>query len=336
MTAMSADRPNGRRTETAGAKAPAVSLDVIVVDDDDQIRELMETAVLSYGHRCRAAVDGVEALALFAQRPADVVVSDWDMPRMNGADLCRQLRGRGDDGYVYFILLTAFNDAAHLLEGMNAGADDYLRKPVELHEVEARLVSAARVVDLHRRLELRTANLRVDSTRNYATSRTDALTGVGNRMLLDEEIANLLVRARRYGATCSLALCDLDHFKAYNDRFGHVAGDEALRAVAHAMRVNLRSADALFRYGGEEFVVLLFEQPLPDAERAMDRMREEVARLALPAAAGGCVTLSIGLTELDVARDLTASAWIARADAALYEAKSCGRNRVMSSMPPRA
>jgi two-component system chemotaxis response regulator CheY len=233
------------------------------------------------------------------------------------------------------MLLTAFADRAHLLEGMAAGADDYQRKPVDLHELRARLESAARVVGLHRRLELRAEALLVDSARNYTTSRTDALTGVGNRMHLDEEIATLLVRAQRYGGTCSLALCDLDFFKAYNDRFGHVAGDNALRAVAEAMRGNLRSADALFRYGGEEFVVLLFQQSLIDAERAMDRMRAQISELGIPAACGGCVTLSIGVAELDVIRDRSAEAWIARADVALYEAKSRGRNRVISSRPPR-
>src|SRR5688572_6963264 len=190
------------------------------------------------------------------------------------------------------MLLTGFGDRDHVLAGMAAGADDYQRKPVDVHELKARLVSAARVVELHRRLERRAETLRVDSTRLYAASRTDALTGVGNRLHLDDEIATLLARAQRYGATCSLALCDLDFFKAYNDRFGHVAGDSALRAVAEAMRNNVRAADALFRYGGEEFVVLLGEQALFEAERAMDRVRAEVARLAIPAAGGGFVTLS--------------------------------------------
>jgi two-component system chemotaxis response regulator CheY len=316
--------------------ASACSLDVLVADDDEDARALLECAVLSCGHRCRLAVDGLDALRLLAERPADVVVSDWDMPMMNGAELCRNVRSGGDDAaYTYFMLVTAFGDSAHLLEGMAAGADDYQRKPVNLPDLRARLITAARVVKLHRTLAHRTAKLRVDSKLNFAAARTDALTGVGNRLRLDEEIATLLTRARRYGATCSLALCDVDFFKAYNDRFGHVAGDEALRAVAETMRTNLRAADALFRYGGDEFVVLLFQQPLFEAERAMDRTRAEVARLAIPAATAGHVTLSVGLAELEVASDRCAGSWIARADAALYEAKSRGRHRVMSSTPPR-
>lgn len=313
-----------------------VPLDVLVVDDDKDCRDLIAIAVVSKGHHCRVAVDGNEALRFLAERRADLVISDWDMPVMNGAELCRRVRSGGDDvPYTYFIIMTAFDDREHLLAGMAAGADDYQRKPVSHDELEARLLTAGRVVELHRRLATRTAELRSDSTRNFAASRTDALTGVSNRMRLDEEIETLIARASRYGHPCSLALCDIDFFKSYNDQFGHVAGDEALRSVANGMRANLRSSDALFRYGGEEFVVLLVEQPLAEAERAMERMRGQIEDLGIPSASGGPLTLSVGVAELDIARDGTGEAWLARADAALYEAKSRGRNRVVSTKPPR-
>lgn len=321
--------------EKAGKRLVSTPLDVLVVDDDENSRELIAIAVHSFGHHCRVAVDGDEALRLLAERPADLVISDWDMPRMSGAELCRRIRSTGDeDAYTYFIIMTAFDDREHLLAGMAAGADDYQRKPVSFDELEARLLSAWRVVDLHRRLASRTATLRDDSTRNYLASRTDALTGVGNRMRLDEEISSLLSRAQRYGHRCSLAICDLDLFKSYNDRFGHVAGDEALRRVADGMRTNLRSADALFRYGGEEFVILLVEQPLADAELAMERMRAQIEALDIPAATGGPLTLSVGVAEIDPRRDKTPDEWIARADRALYAAKAGGRNRVVSTLPP--
>jgi len=321
--------------EKPGRRLLTEPLDVLVVDDDESSRELIAIAVHSFGHHYRVAVDGNEALRLLAEKPADLVISDWDMPGMNGAELCRRVREDGDEAaYTYFIIMTAFNDRAHLLAGMSAGADDYQRKPVSFDELEARLLSAGRVVELHRRLASRTASLRDDSTRNYLASRTDALTGVGNRMRLDEEIATLLSRAQRYGHKCSLAICDLDFFKSYNDHFGHVAGDDALRRVAEGMRGNLRSADALFRYGGEEFVILLVEQPLADAERAMERMRAQIEALNIPAADGGPLTLSVGVAEIDPASDHTGEQWIARADRALYAAKAGGRNRVVSTLPP--
>ena len=319
-----------------GTPRASSPLAVIVVDDDRDSRDLIAIAVHSFGYNCRVAIDGNDAMRLLAESPADVVISDWDMPGMSGAELCQRVRSVGDDApYTYFIIMTAFDDREHLLGGMAAGADDYQCKPLRFAELEARLLSAGRVVDLHRRLAARTAELRDDNTRNYLASRTDALTGVGNRMRLDEEVATVLSRANRYGHTCSLAICDLDLFKSFNDHFGHVAGDMALRSVAQGMRSNMRSADAVFRYGGEEFVILLIEQPLADAERAMERLRGEIERLAIPSANGGPLTISVGVAEIDTANDRTAEQWIARADQALYEAKSRGRNRVMSMMPPK-
>ena len=309
-------------------------LEVLVVDDEASSRDGLVRAVLSFGHACRAARSGMEALRLASEKRPDVIISDWMMPEMNGAELCRRIRSSGDEApYVYFILLSAFWDREHLLSGMAAGADDYQRKPVDVDELEARLVSATRVVNLHRRLAARTEELRHDKTRFYTDSRTDALTGTGNRLRLDEELATLLARAQRYGHRASLAMCDLDYFKAYNDRFGHVAGDLALRRVADGMRATLRSADALYRYGGEEFVVLLVEQSLADAELAMNRMRVGVERLAIPSPrTGNVLTISVGVAELDPVLDKTPADWLERADLALYDAKKA-RNKVVSTHP---
>jgi two-component system, cell cycle response regulator len=284
--------------------------------------------VRALGHVCREASDGLEALGLLAQRYADVVISDWDMPRLNGAELCRLTRRADDDApYTYFILMTAFDDREHLLTGMEAGADDYQQKPVDLDELEARLVSAARVVKLHKRLADRTTTLRHDSKRFYVASRTDGLTLVGNRLAFDEELDRLLARSDRYGQNISLAICDVDEFKRFNDTLGHLAGDEALCRVANAIKTTLRAGDSVYRYGGEEFVVILPAQHLDEAARALERVRAAIEALAIPAPNDGVLTISAGVAELTGKRDAK-SALLGRADAALYAAKAAGRNRV--------
>ena len=262
-------------------------------------------------------------------RRADVVISDWELPGMTGADLCKRLRNVEDGSYTYFVLMTGFHDRDHLLAAMAAGADDYQKKPIDLDELEARLVSATRVVALHRRLAEREHLLRRDSSQLWHVSRTDPLTGVGNRLLMEEALGAAWARARRYGHRYSVVIIDVDHFKGYNDGYGHLAGDEALRTVVHALRGAIRASDGIFRYGGEEFLVLLPEQSLADATSAAQRMRASVEACALRRPEKGRVlTVSGGVAELDPASDRSFEDVIARADAALYLAKESGRNRV--------
>jgi two-component system chemotaxis response regulator CheY len=211
---------------------------------------------------------------------------------------------------------------------MEAGADDYQAKPVDLEELEARLASAARVVGLYRRLAERNRELRRDSQSSFRQARIDTLTGIGNRLRMIEDVEIAWARAKRYGQKYSVGICDVDWFKGYNDSFGHQAGDEALRRIAYAMRDELRRGDSLYRYGGEEFLVVLAEQTLVDAALVMNRLRCAVEGLGIVAAGGyGVVTISAGVAELR-ATDESSSQWIARADRALYAAKARGRNRV--------
>jgi two-component system chemotaxis response regulator CheY len=303
-------------------------LDVLVADDDPVALAAIASAVRGLGHRCREAADGNAAWSMLEERRADVVISDWQMPAMSGPALCRRTRVATEEApYTYFILVTGFHDREHLLEGMAAGADDFQKKPVDLDELEARLISAGRVVALHRRLAQRTKDLRHDSQTFFAVSRTDPLTGIGNRLRMDEELAAAHSRALRYGHAYSAAICDVDRFKDFNDALGHLAGDEALRRVADAIRAGLRLGDGLYRYGGEEFVVLLPEQSLSEAALVMDRIRASIERLAILAPLG-TLTISGGVAELNCGADLTVDDWLVRADAALYGAKEHGRNRV--------
>jgi two-component system cell cycle response regulator len=303
-------------------------LKVLVVDGDPLSRVGLQEAVQRLGHECRTAKDGLEAWGILQADRAEVVLSDWTLPHMGGVELCRRMRAADGEGtYTYFIFMTGFDDREHFLRGMEAGADDYHTKPVDIEELEARLVSAGRVLSLYRKLADKNLQLRRDSQTSFHAARVDPLTGVANRLRMDEDLEVLWSRAQRYGHPSAAALCDIDEFKRYNDRFGHVAGDEVLRRIAQTVRKGLRQGDALYRFGGEEFLVILPEQSLAEAVRAMDRVRGAIEQLAVPGPSG-LVTISVGVAELDLGLDRTLKDWLRRTDAALYQAKEGGRNRV--------
>jgi diguanylate cyclase (GGDEF)-like protein len=305
---------------------------VLVVDDDEMDRHGLQRAVVLLGHECRSAKDGFEAWQMHQSERADVILSDWLMPRMDGLELCRQVRSTDIEGaYTYFVFMTGLDDKEHFLRGMEAGADDYHTKPVDIDELEARLVSAARVVSLYRRLAEKTLDLRRDSQNSFHLARVDALTGVANRLRMDEDLRVLWSLPDREQRRWCAALCDIDEFKKHNDRYGHVAGDAALRQVAACLHGDLRQTDALYRYGGDEFLVLLPEQSLADAARVMDRLRCNIERLGIRTDGERLVTISVGVAELDVAHDTSVDDWLRRTDVALYSAKLGGRNRVQLS-----
>ena len=310
---------------------PYASLDVLVAEDDKASREALQKAVKVLGHSCRAARDGQEAWEMQQNEPADVILSDWRMPRLDGLELCRRTRAGETDGhYTYFVFLTGYDDRDHLIKGMEAGADDYHGKPIDLDELQARLASAGRVLSLYAKLRANNASLRRESQTSFRLARTDALTEVANRLRMNEDVQAIWTRAKRYGHRYGGALCDIDLFKSYNDRFGHLAGDDVLRQVAQVLKKNLREGDGLYRYGGEEFLMTLPEQSLAEASVAMDRVRLEVEKLGIASATGeGAVTISIGLSSLSPA-DASPEAWLRRVDEALYRAKVAGRNRVIA------
>ncbi len=303
-------------------------LTILVVDDEESARHGLMLALRDLGHRVLVAADGIEALEIYERVPIDVVLADWAMPRMSGVELCRELRTRAR--FVYFMFTTAHGDKAHLLEGMAAGADDYVSKPLDIDELEARLLAAKRVIGVHRALSMRNRALRRDSQRIFLTARVDALTGVRNRLALTEDLATLCSNVHRYvGQRYCAALCDVDHFKNYNDTFGHLEGDAVLRRIASVMTAQLRKGDEVYRFGGEEFFVILPHQTVETAKLAMDRVRRALEEAAIKHAPGmewPVVTISVGISEL--AEDDTAEAWLRRTDDALYRAKRTGRNRV--------
>ena len=230
--------------------------------------------------------------------------------------------------YTYFIFLTALAHKNAILEGMQGGADDYLAKPLDLDELRARLIAAERVTELHHRLAEQAQSLEQPNQKLFEMARTDPLTGLGNRLQMLETLTVLQARAERYNNSYAIAMCDLDRFKGYNDTLGHVAGDSVLRRVADILRQTTRDTDSVYRYGGEELLILLPEQTLASAELAGERIRRAVAGAAIvhPGNAPfGIVTISIGIAAFDQTAGRSFDTVIAEADAALYEAKGTGR-----------
>jgi two-component system chemotaxis response regulator CheY len=301
---------------------------IMVCDDDIGSLLVARATVEALGHECISATDGTEAWKLFQTANPDVLITDLEMPGMDGLELCRRVRG-AQQGYTYVVLLTAHRQPHEVLAGMRAGADDYLGKPLDPVELEARLLSASRVTLLHEEL----AHSRVVLMRQ---ARTDALTGLHNRLSLDVDLQALHRSSVRYRRPYALALCDVDRFKAYNDTYGHPAGDQALRAVAATLVDQLRDCDRIYRYGGEEFLVLLPEQGRVGATVAMERVRERLERAAIEHRGSdplGVLTLSVGVAALDPGSTIDAKQLLAQADVALYGAKAGGRNAVVCGQP---
>jgi two-component system chemotaxis response regulator CheY len=306
-------------------------IDVLVADDDDASLRGVVRAVTALGYRCRGVRDGQEALEEQERDAAAIVLTDWNMPRLDGLELCKALRQQPAPPYV--IVMTAQDGRTRLFEAIRGGADEFLRKPIDLDELEVRLLAAVRLVRAQRQLAELNQSLRRESEHEFRVARTDALTSIANRLRLDEDLERVLAEAHRYGKRYSLAICDVDHFKAFNDRHGHLVGDVALQRIAAALRDGMRTADAVYRYGGEEFVVLLPEQSAAEGAQAMDRVRSLVQGLGIARSSPkDVVTISIGVAELgNEGKD----AWLGRADAALYRAKAEGRNCVRIAQEPR-
>jgi diguanylate cyclase (GGDEF)-like protein len=303
-------------------------VNVVVVDDDPLVRLVLAKAVTGLGHEAMPAETGEEALQLVERQPVDVVISDWMMPGMSGLELCQHIRGRDSMEYVYFMMVTALDDSEHALAGIEAGVDDCLVKPVRPFDLKLRLMVAERVTDLHRRLAERQRGLERTNVDLAATARQDALTGLGNRLRMNEDLEIFKSRRDRYHEPFGVALFDIDHFKALNDAAGHQAGDKALQQVANVVRRQLRLADQAYRYGGEELLVVL-PAGVRRVAAAADRIRKAVEHEGIPhpgrPGPETVVTLSVGVAaaEGDIERFLMA------ADAALYQAKSQGRNRMV-------
>jgi len=297
---------------------------VLVVEDDPVHKRMLEKLLAQWGYQVHAVVNGSEAVRVLVEDDSiQLVIADWMMPEMDGLELCREIRKRGSQPYIYFILLTAKDQHDDVVEGLDAGADDYVIKPVHHSELNARIRAAKRIIDLQNQLLDAQERLHIQATH-------DALTGIWNRRAIFEALERELDRAERQEIPLAVALIDLDHFKRVNDTHGHLVGDEVLRETAQRIRGAVRSYDAVGRYGGEEFLVVA---PECDAQRARD-LSERIRQLLLeePIQTSGPavpVTLSLGVVHLEKGRRVEVKKVLSAADQALYQAKSGGRNQVV-------
>jgi diguanylate cyclase (GGDEF)-like protein len=305
----------------------------ILVADDDPVSRLMLSRLLGK-QDCEVVVatNGVDAWQILQQGgdAPKLAILDWMMPGLDGLEVCRRIRSQ-NGSYTYALLLTSRHEKRDILSGLAAGADDYLTKPVDPAELKARLDVGHRILDLQDRL------LRAYEARNFEATH-DQLTGLWNRPAILQQFHTEWERSRREGTDVAVLLADVDHFKLVNDTHGHLAGDAVLRQDAVRMKVALRPYDAIGRYGGEEFLLIV---PNCDASQALtvaERMRSSVSHGAIDVPGGSeavSVSISIGAAAVCAESAGTEDAALQAADSALYRAKQCGRNRteVISCIP---
>ena len=302
---------------------------ILLAEDSAVYRHLISGHMKDWGFDFVIAKDGAEAWNLLQQpEAATLVLLDWVLPELDGLALCRRIRqAEVPGGYTYTILLTAKDGKSDLLEGMEAGADDYLVKPFEPLELRARLLAGERILNLQRELVEARESLRMAATYDFLTR----LLNRGEIMaLLERE----LTRGTREGSPVGIILADIDHFKSINDSFGHAAGDVALIEIATRLKSDLRVYDGAGRYGGEEFLLIL-----PGCNLATTiRRAVEVGKLvsAEPITMGKetkRVTISMGAAAAECGRKVNVESLLHEADSALYRAKANGRDRVEGWTP---
>ncbi|MCL2635376.1 MAG: diguanylate cyclase [Betaproteobacteria bacterium] len=314
---------------------------ILIVEDSRSNLLLLTQYAQHFSATVLPAENGATAIATFARERPDLVLLDVVLPDIDGFEVARRIRGMESNGgdWTPIIFLSSLGRDEDIEQGILAGGDDYLHKPV------SEIVLGAKVRAMERLIQMRGSLVKLASKLDHANqelqrlSASDGLTGIANRRYFDEHIAREWRRARRNGSSLALMMCDVDHFKKFNDTYGHQAGDECLRRVAGAIATSLeRGSDMAARYGGEEFVVVLSETSLGGALIVAEKIRHAVHALQIPhsASSHSRVTLSIGLAATVPEIDDSCASLIAAADRALYEAKNNGRDRVIRAPPPAA
>lgn len=297
---------------------------VLVADDDPVSRRLLQVTLSNCGYETVLAADGAEALRILEEKDSPrLIVLDWIMPQVDGIEVCRRIRKIDVAVYPYIILLTVKGGQNEIVEGLDAGADDYITKPFDLLELKARLRAGRRILELQTQLISSRDQLQFEATH-------DAQTGLLNHGAIVEILRKEVLRSQREKTPLGVIMIDLDHFKSVNDRYGHMFGDAVLREVSKRIQASIRPYDSVGRYGGEEFLVVAPGCSLESAHSLAERLRHAVNREAINDYPHSIlVTASLGVSA---AVGFRAADEVLRAsDEALYQAKIQGRNRVVLS-----
>lgn len=321
MKSIESENTNLLESERPGSSC----IRVLVAEDDAMFRRILQSWLENWGYQVTIAEDGAKAWSILQQDlPPQILILDWMMPKINGLELCHKVREQNRIPYQYLLLATAKDAKQDLVRGLESGADDYLTKPFDRSELRARLRACNRI------LTLQDGQIRAQEQLRFQATH-DPLTGVWNRGAIIETLRRELERSARTHTSTGLLMLDIDHFKAINDTHGHLTGDAALKEVTQRISNAIRGYDAVGRYGGEEFLIVLPECGKDEVDLGAERIRSAVdsgpilingAKMAITVSIGAAVTTGGSISETQM---------LAAADDAMYRAKKIGRNRTVLS-----
>lgn len=291
---------------------------VLIADDDLLYLKVLKKSLQDWGFEVITTGSGQEAWEIIRENPPNIAILDWVMPELDGIDICRMIRARKMARYVYVIILTVKSRPEDIVEGLGAGADDYIIKPFDMGEMKSRVKIGKRIIELEQGI-LRLA-------------RTDYLTGLMNRRAFMERLEGELNRTFRADKPMGLVISDIDHFKLVNDSYGHIVGDKVLQAFGNLLSTSFRLYDFVGRYGGEEFIIALPGANAEETARIAERVRLSIENQHILVSDPGRaikITASFGISSFVPGEAVTVDELIKKADEALYMAKRGGRNRVV-------
>jgi diguanylate cyclase (GGDEF)-like protein len=309
-------------------------MNILLVDDTRTEQHIMTVRLSEMGHEVTCCSNGQEAIELYNRNDFDLVLMDVIMPIMDGHEAARRIRTLEND-WVPIIFLSGRTSPDDIAAGIAAGGDDYLNKPVDETVLAAKMTAMQRIAAMRHRLISVSHELENANSELLKLANADGLTGLSNRRIIDQYLEKETARAIRSDHSITVIMMDLDNFKAYNDNYGHIAGDSCLKKVSKVLKNSVRRPEDLVgRYGGEEFCVILPNTDMNGAMFVAERIRTSIQELKIPHTGNadlGVVTISLGIASRVPGQKAPATQLLNEADKALYKAKVSGRNRVVAA-----